>query len=174
MLQLHFFKRSEIVVCQTSHSPIISWSDIKVAFYFAVINSVAAITLQTTSNTRGYFIRKHIFKTKMINNDRWKIENSFSNMTQLPNLTWGCFGISVVWYSLIVILCLLKKLCSLKFWKQLWQSIFFSIFFVLICLMKQYSYICHSDSQFCCHLSHSLGTKDFHMIIISHILSQLL
>ena len=45
-------------------------SDVKLAFCFAVINIVAAVTLKTISDARAEFFRKHIFKMKMVENFR--------------------------------------------------------------------------------------------------------
>ena len=52
--------------------------DLKLAFCFAVKNSVAAIAL--VSNARqcqSRFFRKHIFQMKMVYNFRWIFENDF-------------------------------------------------------------------------------------------------
>ena len=40
------------------------------AFCFAVINSVGAITLKTINDARAEFFKKHICKRKMIDNFR--------------------------------------------------------------------------------------------------------
>ena len=40
-------------------------------FCFAVINSVAAITLNALNDARAEFFRDHIFKMKMVDNFRW-------------------------------------------------------------------------------------------------------
>ena len=48
-----------------------SCSDVKMAFFFAVINRVAAITLKTINNARAELFRKHIFKMKTVDNFRW-------------------------------------------------------------------------------------------------------
>ena len=54
-----------------------SCSDVKVAFCFAVINSVAAITLKTMNNARAEFFKKHISKMKMVDSFSWRLENGF-------------------------------------------------------------------------------------------------
>ena len=46
----------------------LSYVDVKVAFCFAVINSVAAITLKTINNAKANFFRKYVFKMKMFDN----------------------------------------------------------------------------------------------------------
>ena len=43
-----------------------SCSDVKVAFCFAVINSVAAIALKNYKRCQAEFFRKHILKIKMV------------------------------------------------------------------------------------------------------------
>ena len=45
-------------------------SDVKMAFCFAIINSVAAITLKTINDARAKFFGKHILKMKMVDNFR--------------------------------------------------------------------------------------------------------
>ena len=50
-------------------------SDVKQEFCFAVINSVAAITLKTINDFRVEFFRKHT--VKMVDNSRWRFENDF-------------------------------------------------------------------------------------------------
>ena len=47
-----------------------SYSDVKMAFCFAVIINVATITLKTINDARAEFFRKHIFKMKMVDNFR--------------------------------------------------------------------------------------------------------
>ena len=54
-----------------------SCSDVKVAF-FAVINSVAAITLKTTDAATAEFVRYHIIKIKLVGNFRWRFEMIFN------------------------------------------------------------------------------------------------
>ena len=58
-----------------------SCSDVKVAF-FAVINSVAAITLKTTDAATAEFVRYHIIKIKLVGNFRWRFE-------MIVNLQYG-------------------------------------------------------------------------------------
>ena len=41
------------------------------AFCFAVISSVGAITLRTINDARTEFFREHVFKMKMVDNFRW-------------------------------------------------------------------------------------------------------
>ena len=48
-----------------------SCSDVKLGFCFAVINSVAAITLKTINDVIEEFFRNYIFKMKMVPNFRW-------------------------------------------------------------------------------------------------------
>ena len=45
-----------------------SCPDVKMAFCFAIINSVAAITLKTINDARAEFFGKHIIKMKMFGN----------------------------------------------------------------------------------------------------------
>ena len=52
-------------------------SDVKMAFCFAIINSVAAITLKTINDARAEFFGKHILKMKMVDNFRRLSENEF-------------------------------------------------------------------------------------------------
>ena len=54
-----------------------SCSNIKMALCFAVINSVAAITLKAINNARAKFFTKHIFKMEIVDNFRWRFENDF-------------------------------------------------------------------------------------------------
>ena len=53
-------------------------SDVKVQFCFAIINSVAAITLKTINIASVEFLRKYIFKMKMVDNFRWRVEMTFN------------------------------------------------------------------------------------------------
>ena len=55
------------------NSLMFSCSDVKVAFCFATINKVTAITFKT----KAEFFRKHIFKMKMVDNFGWRFENDF-------------------------------------------------------------------------------------------------
>ena len=64
-------------ICQMRNSHMPSCSDVKMAFCFAVISSVAAITLKSINDARAEFFKKHIFKMKMIDNFRWWFENDF-------------------------------------------------------------------------------------------------
>ena len=68
-------------VCQMRSCHMFSCSDVKVAF-FAVINSVAAITLKTTDSATAEFARYHIFKIKLVGNFRWRFE-------MIVNLQYG-------------------------------------------------------------------------------------
>ena len=47
-----------------------SCSHVKMAFCFAIINSVAAITLITIDDSRAEFFGKQILKMKMVDNFR--------------------------------------------------------------------------------------------------------
>ena len=78
-LQSEVIKWSEIAVCQTQSSHMFSWSDVK-AFCLAVINSVAAITLKTKSNTRAYLVKSISLKRKWLTILDGNFENGFSNM----------------------------------------------------------------------------------------------
>ena len=55
------------------NSHMFSCSHVKVAFCFAIINKVTAITFKTIAE----FFRKHIFKMKMVDNFGWRLENDF-------------------------------------------------------------------------------------------------
>ena len=61
----------KVFVCPMRNSHMFSCSEVKIAFCFAVINSVANITLKTINDSRAEFFRKHIFKMKMAKNFRW-------------------------------------------------------------------------------------------------------
>ena len=47
-----------------------SCCDVKMVFCFAIINSVATITLEIINNARAEFFGKHILKMKMVDNFR--------------------------------------------------------------------------------------------------------
>ena len=64
-------------VCQMWNSHMFSCFDVKMAFCFAIINSVAAITLKNKNDVRAEFFGKHIFKMKMVDNFRRWSENDF-------------------------------------------------------------------------------------------------
>ena len=51
--------------------------DVKTAFVFAAINNNAAIKLKTINNARAKLFGKYIFKTKLVDNFRWRFENDF-------------------------------------------------------------------------------------------------
>ena len=51
-----------------------SCSDVKVAFCFAIINKVTAITFKTIAE----FFRKHIFKMKMVDNFDGDLKMTFN------------------------------------------------------------------------------------------------
>ena len=67
--KLSLISKSMLLVMQNSH--MFSCSDVKMAFCFAVINSVAALILKAINDDRAKFFRGHIFKMKMIDNFRW-------------------------------------------------------------------------------------------------------
>ena len=51
--------------------------DAKMMFSFAVINSIAAITLETINNTTAEFLGTHIFKRKLAENFSWRFQKEF-------------------------------------------------------------------------------------------------
>ena len=53
-----------------SNSHMFSCPDVKMVFCFAIINRIAAITLETINNARAEFFGKYILKMKMFDNFR--------------------------------------------------------------------------------------------------------
>ena len=85
MLQSQVSKWSEIADCLTflrrlfvrCEIPTCSAAYVKMAFCFAIINSMAAITLKTINDARAEFFGKHILKMKMVDNFRRRSTNDF-------------------------------------------------------------------------------------------------